>query len=129
MYIHDSIRSQSIHTQEHEVKVGLLSQPTDNTSAEPAKKKNNGQISCESLRLSLIIPFSQPRAGRSGRLTSSADLVVIQHERVHGTYPSGPHHGAQLVPSNPIYQNMTTKMIYQSIRESMFKVLCLSEYL
>lgn len=60
-------------------RLGLLSQPTDNTCNEQAKNKNNHQSSCELLRLDLIIPFSQPRAGRSGRLTSSADLGAIQH--------------------------------------------------
>ncbi|KAL2291960.1 hypothetical protein FJTKL_10656 [Diaporthe vaccinii] len=61
-------------------RLGLLCQPADNTSVEQTKdKKEQSSIFMRVAKTRSHHPLLQPRAGRSGRLTSSADLVVIQH--------------------------------------------------
>lgn len=102
MYNYDSIRFQSIHTKEQEVKVGLLSQPTNNISVVPAKKRT-----IVKLHASLEDSVSSSPAHNPGPAAAAGllrPLTLIEHERVHAIYPSGAHHGAQLKPSSPIYQ-------------------------
>lgn len=93
-------------TKEQAVKAGTAV----STSRQYIRRTNRGQeqssIFMRVIKTRPHHPLSQPRAGRSGRLTSSADLVVIQHVISMRSIHPAPSWGHK---QNPAVQSIRTR--------------------